>query len=105
MADKKGGLGSDMGSMFEKHEINGAKSEYIEKTEKVNVMRLEELYEKNMKQPRISFWDLASKIVLDYISETTPQFSRSKEISNVLHEYLEREYPELWDEVKQLLSD
>ncbi|MGB9978234.1 hypothetical protein [Methanobacterium sp.] len=99
----KGGLGADMGSMLERRE----KKQYqkVESTpEKVNVLLIEELHAKIKDQPRISFWDLESKIVLNYLKETKPKFSISKEISKVLQEYLEKEYPEIWAEVKELRS-
>lgn len=95
----KGGLGSDMGSMLERREKK--KSKELKVTpEKVNVLLIEELHSKIKNQPRISFWDLESKIVLNYLKETKPKFSISKEISKVLQEYLEKEYPEIWAEVK-----
>ena len=97
----KGGLGSDMGSMLERREKK--QSQELKSTpEKVNVVLVEELYEKIKDQPRISFWDLESKIVLNYLRETKPKFSISKEISTILQEYLEKEYPEIWAEVKEI---
>ncbi len=99
----KGGLGADMGSMLERREKKQSKG--LESTsEKVNVLLIEELHDKVKDQPRISFWDLESKIVLNYLKETKPKFSISKEISKVLQEYLEKEYPEIWAEVKELRS-
>ena len=100
----KGGLGSDMGSMLERREKKKSqKSEFA--SEKINAILLEELHDKIKNQPRISFWDLESKIVLNYLKETKPKFSISKEISKVLQEYLEKEYPEIWREVKQLRNE
>ena len=94
----KGGLGSDMGSMLERREKK--KSKELITHEKVNALLIEELHAKIKDQPRISFWDPESKIVLSYLKETKPKFSISKEISKVLQEYLEKEYPEIWAEVK-----
>ncbi|OEC86218.1 MULTISPECIES: hypothetical protein [Methanobacterium] len=100
----KGGLGSDMGSMLERREKKKSqKSEFA--SEKINAILLEELHDKIKNQPRISFWDPESKIVLNYLKETKPKFSISKEISRVLQEYLEKEYPEIWTEVKQLRNE
>ena len=100
----KGGLGSDMGSMLERREKKQSKK--LESTSpKVNAVLLEELHDKIKNQPRISFWDLESKIVLSYLKETKPKFSISKEISKVLQEYLEKEYPEIWAEVKGLRNE
>ena len=100
----KGGLGSDMGSMLERREKKQSKEIELV-SEKVNVMLIEELHDKIKNQPRISFWDPESKIVLNYLKETKPKFSISKEISKVLQEYLEKEYPEIWAEVKGLKSE
>ena len=101
--NNKGGLGADMGSMLERREKK--KSGKLENApEKVNALLIEERHEKIKSQPRISFWDLESKIILNYLKETKPKFSISKEISMVLHEYLEKEYPEIWAEVKELTS-
>ncbi|MEL7669610.1 hypothetical protein [Methanobacterium sp.] len=100
----KGGLGSDMGSMLERREKKKSqKSEFA--SEKINAILLEELHDKIKNQPRISFWDPESKIVLNYLKETKPKFSISKEISKVLQEYLEKEYPEIWREVKELRNE
>ncbi len=97
----KGGLGSDMGSMLERREKK--KSHRSESAaEKVNAVLLVELHAKIKNQPRISFWDPESKIILNYLKETKPKFSISKEISKVLQEYLKKEYPEIWAEVKEL---
>ena len=99
----KGGLGSDMGSMLERREKQSKELDNV--PEKVNVLLIEELHDKIKNQPRISFWDLESKIVLNYLKETKPKFSISKEISTVLRGYLEKEYPEIWAEVKELMSN
>ena len=99
----KGGLGADMGSMLERREKKQSK-ELENVPKKVNVLLIEELHAKIKGQPRISFWDLESKIILNYLKETRPKFSISKEISKVLHEYLKKEYPEIWAEVKELTS-
>lgn len=98
----KGGLGSDMGSMLERREKKKSqKSEFA--SEKINAILLEELHDKIKNQPRISFWDPESKIVLNYLKETKPKFSISKEISKVLQEYLEKEYPEIWRDRKSVV--
>lgn len=97
----RGGLGSDMGSMLERREKKQSK-ELKSAPKKVNVLLIEELHTKIKDQPRISFWDPESKIVLNYLKETKPKFSISKEISKVLQDYLEKEYPEIWAEVKEL---
>lgn len=99
----KGGLGADMGSMLERREKKQSKR-LESASKKVNVLLIEELHAKIKDQPRISFWDLESKIVLNYLKETKPKFSISKEISTVLQEYLKKEYPEIWNEVKELLD-
>lgn len=99
----KGGLGSDMGSMLERREKRSKELKPV--SPKVNVTLIEELHDKIKDQPRISFWDPESKIVLNYLKETKPKFSISKEISRVLQEYLEKEYPEIWAEVKELRND
>lgn len=100
----KGGLGADMGSMLERREKRQP-PELENGPAKVNPLLVEELHDKIKDQPRISFWDLESKIVLNYLKETKPKFSISKEISTVLQEYLEKEYPEIWAEVKELTSN
>ena len=97
----KGGLGADMGSMLERREKKQSK-ESKSAPEKVNALLIEELHAKIKDQPRISFWDLESKIALNYLKETKPKFSISKEISTVLQEYLKKEYPEIWAEVREL---
>lgn len=99
----KGGLGSDMGSMLERREKKNTKGS-IKVHENVDLPLIEELHDKIKGQPRISFWDLESKVVLNYLKETKPKFSISKEISKVLQEYLEKEYPEIWAEVKEITN-
>lgn len=99
--NNKGGLGADMGSMLARREKKQSQ-ESKSTPEKVNSLLIEELHDKIKGQPRISFWDLESKIVLNYLKETKPKFSISKEISTVLHEYLKKKYPEIWAEVKEL---
>lgn len=97
----KGGFGADMGSMLERREKKQS-SESKSTSDEVNALLIEEIHDNIKGQPRISFWDLDSKITLNYLKETTPKFSISKEISNVLHDYLEKEYPQIWAEVKEL---
>ncbi len=97
--NKKGGLGNDMGSLLERRE---QKNKRVTSNEEVKSVLLEEIYDNINKQPRISFWDVESKILLNYLKETKPKFSISKEISNILHEHFKNKYPEIWNEILQI---
>jgi hypothetical protein len=95
---KKGGLGSDMGSLLERKE-NTIKT--CANPEEIDIILIEDIYNKIKKQPRISFWDLESKTLLNYLKETQPKFSISKEISNILHEHFQKNHPEIWAKIKE----
>lgn len=101
----KGGLGNDMGSLLERKEKQAKKQTTTSKTSTSNNFdseMVETLYNNARNQPRISFWDLESKIILNYLKETEPKFSISHKISTILQEHFQKEYPELWSEIKGL---
>ena len=105
MKNKNGGLGADMGSMLARREKKQQSNESTDATPDVDANLIEEIHNKVKDQPRISFWDLDSKVALNYLKETKPKFSISKEISIALQAHLEKEYPEIWSEVKELMSE
>jgi hypothetical protein len=96
---KKGGLGNDMGKLLERKE----KQEQSQtKPTSIDKMLVENIYNNIQAQPRISFWDVESKIILNYLKETEPKFSISKKISTILQEHFQKEYPEIWAEIEKL---
>jgi len=96
---KKGGLGNDIGQLLERKEKHVQSQ--TQPTE-IDTALVENIYNEVQNQPRISFWDVESKIILNYLRETEPKFSISKKISTVLHEHLQDQYPELWCEIGNL---
>lgn len=96
---KKGGLGNDMGKLLERKE----KQEQSQKNPtSIDKVLVENIYNNIQAQPRISFWDVESKIILNYLKETEPKFSISKKISTILQEHFQKEYPEIWAEIENL---
>lgn len=103
MSNKNGGLGADMGSMLARREKKHS-NESNDIAQEVDPDLIEEIHNKVKDQPRISFWDLESKVVLNYLKETKPKFSISKEISIALQAHIEKEYPDIWSEVKEIMD-
>lgn len=106
-----GGLGNDMGKLLERKEKQAktqsktnetVQNKPVSTTKDLDSALIEDLYNTSKGQPRISFWDLESKVILGYLRETEPKFSISRKISTILHEHFEREYPELWAEFENL---
>jgi hypothetical protein len=106
-----GGLGNDMGKLLERKEKQAktqsqtneaAKTKQASRTKDLDSDLIEVLYNSSKNQPRISFWDLESKVILGYLRETEPKFSISRKISTILHEHFEKEYPELCSEFENL---
>jgi len=106
-----GGLGNDMGKLLERKEKQTkaqsqtnetAKTKQASVTKELDSTLIEDLYNSSKSQPRISFWDLESKVILGYLRETEPKFSISRKISTILHEHFEKEYPELCSEFENL---
>ena len=109
-----GGLGNDMGKLLERKEKKAKTQAPVKETKPTKQVSanqgldsdlIENLHGTAKNQPRISFWDLESKVILSYLRETEPKFSISRKISTVLHEYFQREYPELWSEVENLREE
>jgi len=101
--NQKGGLGNDMGSLLERKEKQAQKQTTTSTvSNNYDSKMVETLYNNARNQPRISFWDLESKIILNYLKETEPKFSISHKISTILQEHFQKEYPELWSEIKGL---
>lgn len=102
-----GGLGNDMGKLLERKEKQAKKqiatsAASAKSTSDDDSVLIETIFNKVKDQPRISFWDLESKIILNYLRETEPKFSISNKISTILQDHFEKEYPELWSEIKDL---
>jgi hypothetical protein len=49
------------------------------------------------KNPRITLWSSKSAAVLRYLRKTEPEFSISKEASNLIDEAISKKYPEIWE--------
>lgn len=58
--------------------------------------KIEEIKNEVEKNPRISLWSIKSAACLRYLKKTTPEFSISKEASNILENAISKEYPEIW---------
>ncbi len=103
--NQTGGLGNDMGKLLERKEKQAKKQTSAPASTSTTIddsVLIENIYNKVKHQPRISFWDLESKIILNYLRETEPKFSISNKISTILQEHFQKEYPELWSEIKDL---
>ena len=96
---KTGGLGHDMGKLLERKEKQVTTQT---KSNSIDTVLVETIYNKVQAQPRISFWDVESKIILNYLRETEPKFSISKKISTILQEHFQDQYPEIWTEIENL---
>jgi hypothetical protein len=97
---KRYGLGNDLGLLLERRE---RKNQNNGVSEPLNRVLIEDIYYATKRQPRISFWDLKSKTLLNYLKETQPKFSISKEISNILQEHFKKSHPEIWKEIEKLM--
>jgi hypothetical protein len=62
--------------------------------EDININEVLEIIEKN---PRITLWSARSAAVLRYLRKTRPEFSISKEASELIDEAVSKKYPEIWD--------
>ncbi len=49
------------------------------------------------KNPRITLWSARSAAVLRYLKKTRPEFSISKEASNLIEDAVQEKYPEIWE--------
>ena len=52
---------------------------------------------------RFAAWSPPGKAMLEYLAETTPRFSQSKEVATHLEQGLKKKYPEMWEEVQKRL--
>lgn len=60
---------------------------------KEHVAEVKEIVDKN---PRITLWSSRSSAVFRYLRKTEPEFSISKEASNLIEEAVAKKYPEIW---------
>jgi hypothetical protein len=57
-----------------------------------------------MKDARFTAWSVPGKALLNYLSETTPRFSQSKEVAFHLKRGLKAKYPKLWKSIKKQIK-
>jgi hypothetical protein len=70
----------------------------------VNISILNQAIKQGSENPRISSWNPFVMAVLRYRNLTTPAYSMSKEISELLEIAVKERYPELSEQVKQALA-
>ena len=58
-----------------------------------HIVEVKEIVDKN---PRITLWSSRSSAVFRYLRKTEPEFSISKEASNLIEEAVAKKYPEIW---------
>ena len=78
--------------------ISEAKTTEILISDKLKVDKsvLEKAIEEGKKNPRVVVWSPKSSIVLRILKKTIPEFSISKEASELLEEAIKKKYPEIW---------
>jgi len=86
-----------------KSEVVSSKSQVVSGDSEVPEMK--EYVEKATKQARITTWSPMSVAVLQYIHSTTPRFSMSNEIRDILEEGIRDRYPELWKAAEKALEE
>jgi hypothetical protein len=67
--------------------------------ELASIKEVKEIIEKN---PRITLWSAKSSAVFRYLRKTRPEFSISKEASELIDESVSRRYPEIWKLFEEL---
>ena len=72
---------------------------------KVDERVLEKAIEEGKKNPRVVVWSPKSSIVLRILKKTIPEFSISKEASELLEEAIKKKYPEIWKLVEETISE
>jgi len=70
----------------------------------VNMSILNQAIKQGSENPRISSWNPFVMAVLRYRNLTTPAYSMSKEISELLEIAVKRRYPELSEQVEKALA-
>jgi len=64
-----------------------------------SIKEVKEIIEKN---PRITLWSSKSSAVFRYLRKTRPEFSISKEASELIDEAVSKKYPEIWELFKDI---
>lgn len=100
-------LGKGLDALIQKPKEKNSSAKKVEKTptskSSVNSTlllsddKIEEIKKEVEKNPRISLWSIKSAACLRYLKKTTPEFSISKEASNILENAISNEYPEIWE--------
>ncbi len=72
---------------------------------KIDEKVLEKAIEEGKKNPRVVVWSPKSSIVLRILKKTIPEFSISKEASELLEEAIKKKYPEIWKLVEKSISE
>lgn len=83
---------SEINEIPDTENIEDIKDNLTEK-EKQNIKDVTKIIEKN---PRVTLWSARSAAVLRYLRKTEPEFSISKEASNLVEEAVKSKYPEIW---------
>jgi hypothetical protein len=71
----------------------------------VNMAILTQAIKQGIENPRISSWNPLVMAVLRYRNLTTPAYSMSKEISELLESAVRERYPELTEKIEKALSE
>ena len=78
----------------EKPKIDSTKNDYKHSVEDTLV---ENVILEVRKNPRISLWSAKSAAVLRLLKKTKPEFSISKEASDLIEDAVKDKYPDLWE--------
>lgn len=54
------------------------------------------------RNPRITLWSARSAAVLRYLKKTQPEFSISREASDLIERAVKEKYPEIWEMFSEL---
>lgn len=77
----------------EKAEEEGEEEKVLSDYELASIEEVKEIIEKN---PRITLWSTKSSAVFRYLRKTRPEFSISKEASELVDQAVSEKYPEIW---------
>lgn len=77
----------------EKTEEEDGEEKVLSNYELTSIEEVKEIIEKN---PRITLWSTKSSAVFRYLRKTRPEFSISKEASELIDQAVSEKYPEIW---------
>ncbi|MDI9617858.1 hypothetical protein [Methanothermobacter sp.] len=98
MAQKKG-LGMGLDALIQSR----TRKEVKETSDSVaGDVQVEAVIREVKRNPRITLWSARSAAVLRYLKKTQPEFSISREASNLIERAVKEKYPEIWEMFSEL---